>query len=125
MFSVHEVRKMVYADSIARNAFECEPNVELEFLNGAGGWQPKCGKTALAPSDVYRLAQPKVRPFKDDETKALLGRTVIGRTTGAACLIIGVRDGQVKLGGDNAYISVASLMDYYTFEDGSACGVKE
>lgn len=70
----------------------------------------------------YRIKpEPKYRPFKREELCDLVGKVVNKKNTNTYDLIISVEDDIVGIRGFS-YTTVG-LLEYYTFKDGSPCGV--
>ena len=69
---------------------------------------------------------PPYRPYSDEQLNACIGKRIIQRDNGRSCLIgFEVGYGLVFVFGANLNVSADNLLEYYTWPDGTPCGVLE
>lgn len=93
----------------------------IEYQTYNGTWVPISHPPWL-PSQAYRVKpEPKLVPFSFEDADKIIGKVVKGKIIGNVFLITGVtKHGSVKLANDR--FSFESLLDSFTFLDGSPCG---
>lgn len=103
----------------------------IEYWHSTGRWSND-GACGACQRDTYRVPsstafhwdkpkEPTYRPFTFEEIQEHVGKVVKSKDGGVVELIIHASDAGLKV--STNYQTTQSLMDFYTFLDGSPCGV--